>query len=459
MLSLLKSAKFRLFIVPLLLSVILIVTYSSQIKTIPVSNWDEISWIGSSYFFDFYIRGDFKNKIWGSLAYDQPNLTKYAYGAWLYPLYLNEKHKNEKSFDFIRFLMKNGFYEIDKDYKKIYAGYKEISDVVKFNNYDEGTPKYYVAKYGIKSLKPLTLIYYARILDILLLTAAVILAYFIALKYFGIITAIIFSFFYGFNYLVVHFGLKAQTESLFLFTFNAAFLFMSLYFFKGRKISYLLLFSLFSGLCMSTKLNGIMFIFIFLICNLLLFFIFKGKKSLDIFHGIVPILICLIIFISLNPFTFPNPIKNIKSMFNYRMHTALKDAGLKPIYFLPDGKSRVKKIFEHFYLSEKSHYFNDTLLSYKLSQSNNYRISLIILFILGLFYSIKLAFKKNLAAIIFLCSFFTIIAIMSCYLILDFKRYYIHLVLFFVLYQSLGIYLLLKILLRMFGSVFQSDKN
>lgn len=444
--KLLKSTYLQLFIIPSFLFLFFVFSYNTFGKTIPVSYWDEFLWVGRSYFFEFYIHGDFKNRIWQSQeAYDQPKLAEYAYGAWLYPFYLKGKNNNKKPFDYVRFLIKNGFYEIDENYITYYSAYKNISHVIRFDESDVGFSKDYLVKYGVNGLKPIHLIYQARLLNLFLLTGAVIFAYFFALQFSGRIFAVIFSLFYGSNSLIIDSGLKAHSEALFLFTFNAALLFMSLYFFRGRKILYLSLFSLFAGLCISTKLNGIMLVITFFVINTILFFVRKEKKIKYILSNSLPVIVSFIVFVSLNPFTFSDPVKNVYYMFDWRMKVAsVYQANTFKEALLPDGITRIKKIFEHFYFADNTSYFNGLRPFEQLSKSINYRGYMIVSFTIGLLYSLKLVFNKNIPAIIVVCSFITVLSVMSYYLVLDWERYYAHLSLFFVMFQSFGTYLIAK---------------
>ena len=446
--NILKNSWLRLLIIPYIFFFILVFSYSSYSKSIPVSYWDEILWVGRSYFFEFFIHGDFHNRIWQSgEAYDQPKLAEYFYGAWLYPLYLADKAKNPKPYDYTRFLIKNGFYEIDEYYNNTYTRYKNNSKVIKFDERMVGFPEEWVAKYGLDSLKPINLIYHARILNIFLLAGAVIIAYFLALQLGGIVFSAIFSIFYGYNSLIIGAGLKAHSEALFLFTLNAAILFMSLYFTKGRKVLYLLLFSLFSSLCMSTKLNGSFLFVIFIVSNILIFIISKEKKIAHLLSGLIPVIIGLTIFVSLNPFTYPDPIKNIQYMFDSRSKTAVAQAREFRDASIPRGQG-VKKIFENFYFSEQSQYFNGIKIYEQLGSLKNYGIYLFVLFSLGIVYTLKLVFQKNVTATVILCSIITILAFMNYYLILDWGRYYAHLPLFFTLFQSFGLFSVIQYVLK-----------
>lgn len=451
MLKLFKSSWLRLLIIPYIFFLILIFSYGIYLKTIPVSYWDEFLWVGRSYFFEFYIHEDYKNEIWKTYeSYDQPKLAEYVYGAWLYPKYLKEKQQNVNLYDYTQFLIKNGFYEIDETYIKTYTDYKKNSNFIKYDIDFFGFPEDYLTKYGSNSLKTINLIYHARVLNILILSGAVIFAYFLVSHFLGKFTAILFTVFYGFNTLIIDSGLKAHSEALFLLTFNAAFLLMNLYFSKGRKFVYLLLFSLFSGLCMSTKINGLMLTITFCISNTVLFFISKEKTIGHLFTFIVPVLISLIIFVYLNPFTFSNPIKNIQYMFNWRMNMAYnyQAEGNSHHHLIPNGALRVKKIFQNFYFSNQVSLFNGIKILETLSKSKMYGIYQFILFMIGSLYLFKLTIKKNIFAIVTLSSFITILVLMSYYLVLDWDRYYVHLLIFFIMFQIFGLIVLVKWFLK-----------
>lgn len=446
MMRFLKSPPFSFLIVPSCLYVVLVFTYNSIVTTLPVSYWDEFLWVGRSYFLQFYVNGDFQNRIWQSLdSYDQPQLANYAYGVWLYPLYLSQRSANDAAFDYTRFLIKNGLYQIDERYMDTYADYKKQLHVIAYNGSDTGFPQDFVARHGTDSLKPINLVYNARTMNIFLLAGATLFAYFFVIQYAGEIAATLTALLLGLNSLVINTGLKAQSEALFLFTFNAALLFMGLYFTKGRRSLYLLLFSLSAGLCMSTKLNGSMWIFIFFIANGLLFLIFREKKIIYLFHSLAPALISLVIFVALNPYVYPDPVNNTKAMFDFRTKIATQyQAKAFPKDYLPDGISRVERIFENFYSPETGSAFNGVKVFSGASPAINYESYLAILFALGLIFAAQQAVNKNTLAIVFLCTFAVVLALMCYYLVLDWARYYVQLVLFFVACQSLGLILVAR---------------
>lgn len=449
----------RLFFIPIIFFFILVFSYQSYSKNIPVSYWDEIGWVGRSYFFDFFIHKKFDNRIWQSMrSYDQPKLTEYAYGAWLYPLYLKEKNDFLKPFDYTKFLIKNGFYEIDDRYMNNYVNFKKEFNIIKFDERMYGSPEEWVKEYGNDALKPIALIYYTRVLNTFFLAGAVLFIYYLLLEYKGLIFAIIVSILYGYNSLIISTGLKAHSEALFIFTFNAALLFMILYFTKNRKTRYLLLFSLFSGFCMSTKINGLMLVIIFNVINIILILCNKKKKDMDFLVGLFPIIITIIIFISLNPFVYTDTYNNLQFMFNYRMRIAKIQTIIFPEVSIPSGLSRVQKIFEKFYFSKNIFLFNGFFPIKQLQTVNNYGGYLFALFVLGLIDLFK-NFKKTLFAKTILFSFFLVFGFMTYYLLLDWERYYIPLVLFFVLFQSFGIFFISKYIYKFFKRLIFKKKQ
>lgn len=442
-----KSPIFSLLFIPYLVFILLIFGYSLFIKTIPIAYSDEFYWISKSYFFEFYTNDDFKNEIWqmNEASYDEPKLAEYAFGAWLYPRYLYEKTNHGGSyFDYIKYLIKNGFYLTNEPYIDTYADYQDSSNIIEYDGYENSFPEEYVAKYGIGSLKPINLIYQIRILNIFFLASAVVFAYFVVLNYAGLVVAIIFTFFYGFNSLIIESGLRAHSEALFLFTFNIALLFMSLYFTKKRNFYYLILFSVFTGLSMSTKLNGVMLVIIFFFSNMFLFVVSKVKKNRQLIQGILPALISIIIFVDLNPFTYTDPLKNVKGMYDWRMKVASDQAAYFKEVNLLNSLIRIENIFENYYFSENKISFNGLRILEDLSLPLNYQSLLFLPFIIGLLYSFKNALNKNVISVILIISFAIILILMSYYLKLDWARYYIHLTLYFVLFQSLGLFIAIK---------------
>ena len=87
-----KNNNLKYISISILIFIALVFSYSFFSKKISISSYDEVYWVGTSYFFQPFIHGNFDERIWDAeLAYDEPMLTRFAFGAWLYPKYLKEK--------------------------------------------------------------------------------------------------------------------------------------------------------------------------------------------------------------------------------------------------------------------------------------------------------------------------------------------------------------------------------
>jgi len=105
--------KIGIIIFSLFTIIILFVNYNHFSKNIPISYYDEEEWVGQSYFYQFYINHNFDRNIWDSnSSKDQPMLTKFVFGYWIYPEYLKMKQYN-KELDYSKFLILNGFNPVD----------------------------------------------------------------------------------------------------------------------------------------------------------------------------------------------------------------------------------------------------------------------------------------------------------------------------------------------------------
>ncbi|MDO8451453.1 MAG: hypothetical protein Q7S76_01140 [bacterium] len=438
-----NSKRLLVLYIPIVLFLMFTRTYLRHIPRISYSYWDEMLWVGRSYFFDFFVRGDFTNNAWKTYqAYDQPKLTEYAYGAWLYPLYLKEQSKRqEQGFDYTKFLIINGFYEVDERFEQTYRSYLEehAGEVANFLETDDGFREDYRGKYGDKSLKTLDLISHARTINAFLLSGAVVAGYYILLRLGGLVPALVFSLSYGFNILLVTSGLKAHAEGLFVLLFNASLLAIIYYFTHQNRLRHVILFSILAGLTVSTKLNGIMVLISFIVLNLPSVFRKNSKKirGMLLSHMFLSIVLSLLIFVNLNPYTFSSPVTKVQDMFDWRMATAGGQANLFQSASLPTPASRITQIFDNFYNPERISSFNAFLYA---ESRVPYSWVLFVLFLGGITSEvIRIKKDQNKAAIILLVNFFLVLAFMSYYLLLDWNRYYAHLVFFFVYYQSMGL--------------------
>ncbi len=448
--------RFKYVAIPIALFLFLSFSYLSIFKTIPFSYWDEWSWVGRSYFFQYFIHQDFSNPVWKTIhSYDQPKLGEFLYGAWLYPRYLTEKQKSkEKDFDYIKFLIFNGLYKMEECPSGYYRSYKDKIKLIEFNEEDEGMSEYFVHKYGPQSLKTIDLISYARSINIILFALSGVIVYLLVRKRISLFESLILTFFYGFNTLLIMTSLKAHSEALFLFFFNGSLISMVLFFFKNKKFIYLFIYSIFTGLCISTKLNGAMMMGVFISFSLY-DLIFHHKKTFACFVNslknlIFSCLVVFIIFICLNPFVMDNPMQNIAKMYSHRMQVAQEQTKLGyRNYHLSSPIVRIVTIFNNFLLSKQNIKFNNIYYFPKNSSS----AVLTAFFIFGFIIEVNLARKRKLVSLIILWAFLNILLFMSEYLLLDWDRYYVQLVFFFIYYQCIGFFSLITFFMAKFKNL------
>ena len=447
--KILNSSLIKYFFIPLILFLTLVLNYQKYQSVMTISYYDEITWVGRSYFFDFFYNKDFDNRIWKSIeAYDQPNLTYYVYGAWLYPQYLDEKRKVPQTYDYTQFLIDRGLYEVDESYLDKYAEYKMNSTVRRFDESQDGTPEEWVSKYGPESLKTVNLIQDARSINVLLLALSVVVLYYLFLRYKGLMFALLFSVLYGLNILIIDVSLKAHSEAVFLFMFNCAFASM-IYYFKQRKLIYLVAFYVLSGLALSTKLNGIILIPTFLLIDslLLIFFLIdnpsltkNAKNKIKTFlRNLSLVVLPFAVFVIFNPFLHKNTIKNIELMYSWRASVAAGQAKYNLDTKIKDSKELFTKVFDNFYFSNSYHYYNGIKGVEKLTDLSAYNYLLFLMAIVGLIHQLKKSAQRSVFSFTIIISFVVCFMFIAIYLRLNWPRYFAPLSLFILLFQAQGI--------------------
>jgi len=447
-----KSKKIiKLWIIPLILFIFFSSLYSRISKNLPVGYQDEMMWVGRSYFFDYFIKGDFNNPVWQSYySFEQPKLAEYMYGAWLYPQYLKEKKlKKDANFDYVKFLFSNSFHMIHDYYPKPEPNYK----IIDFDEAFRGFPNDYLKNYGALSLKTLNIIYYSRIINFSLLSLAIVIIYFLILYCKNLFVALSVSIFYGLSPLFIDSGIIAHSEALFIFLFNGSLMLMVLYFTSKRKLSYLLLFSFLTGLCTATKLNGIMLVFIFLVIKIFdVFFYSKKITKKNILNFYLVFIISFLVFVILNPFVYSNPFIKTLRLYSERAKSATIQSVQFPADYLPTPFSRLNQIYNNFFNSEfYTVEFNNIYMSSVFNYwPMDYKIILITLFMCGLISDFYHALKGNKKSAILLLTLVCILISMSFYLKLNWGRYFIQLIFFVVLYQILGLFFLLNLIKLLF---------
>ena len=421
--------------IPVVIFSILMPIYVNYQKSLPIRFWDEFLWVGRGYFFDEYLKGNFYDEKWQThQSYDQPKVAEYYYGITLYAKYINDK-KTSSVDSLYNFLDKYSLIEDSNSKTKI-----------PYKNTDSGNLDYYYQKYGPKSIETINLILEARRYNTVVLTLTAILVYFLGLKIKNSVFGILFSVVYGLNTLVVNTNLVAHSEVLFLLFFNASILTLSHLYSRKKVNKFLLLFfAILSGFCMSTKLNGAMLLIIFLILQLYSL-LASNKKSIFLIRkriqqSIAVVLISFLVFLILNPFALLKPIENTQYMLSYRMLTANGQAANYADLALKNPLSRLVKIFENYYVLETKN-FNQIILVQDQPISKLYFKSTLFLLILGLFSSVSFRsrHKRKNKYFIFIISFFITMFVSILYIKIDWERYFVHLALFFLFFQTYGIY-------------------
>ena len=255
----------KYFLIPLFIFIIFFTFYNNVYKKISILYWDEDGWLGRGYFFELLIKGDFNNQLWDTpLAFNQPKLTEYMYGAAIYPTYLKYKEKlSKKNIDYAQFFIDHNFYQVDGEK---YEKYKENNyqfidwEKGKFVDFDASASQL-VNKYGQNFQKTIDLIFTARKINVYLLSLNVVIVYYISVFCFGLFPSLLISLLFGSNNFIIEACLKAHSEGLFLFLFNLDLLILILTVKKNRLFS--ILFAIVTGLLWQTKINGVMMLIIF----------------------------------------------------------------------------------------------------------------------------------------------------------------------------------------------------
>ncbi|MCM8787962.1 MAG: hypothetical protein NC935_07945 [Candidatus Omnitrophica bacterium] len=434
-------------LISILIFIFFFIFYSKEYKKIPIRYWDEHGWIGRGYYFDLYLKRDFKNDLWNNYySYNQPKLAEYLYGFVLYPKYLSYKKEEKlKNYDFAKFLIDHNFYKISS---KEYEYYKNSKN--EFINWGKNprevfdvSPEFLIKKFGSGIKKTINLVYAARKINILILSLTVVIVYLLSVilsksKAVAILTSI----FYGTNILIVNASLRAQSEGLFLFLFNLSLLLLIL-FFQNDKNSFKIGLAFFSvsAFLTATKLNGLMMPVIF---NLIGFFIFiykffnKNKVCTKILKTLLfGNILFFFVFVFHHPLLIKNPLNGLILLFNHRYNTALHQAEYElPETALWSFKDRILAIYKNFFSEKEIIYYNNYFIFKNLISKHPKIFSYLFLlsFIGGLFLFIK---EKIKLFWYFLVTFALIILFMGFYLMLNWDRYFVHLhffQIFFIIY-------------------------
>lgn len=409
--KLIKTIKFIL--IPSLIFFTAIIVYSHISRIIPVKYWDEVGWIGRSFFFELIIKGDFRNSLWkDETAYDQPILPEFINGLMLYGDYLKQKAIKGADYDMAVYLMENKYQKVQMNKYKKY-----VDDAITNGSQD------YVEMRINKNLA-----YRARIAHIVIFGLTLVGIYLLTYELFGFMTAIMTTFIIGICDYIISYAIIAQSEGLFLFFFVwGIYTIYKILYKENAHIGLYYLLGLILGLITQTKLNGAMLLLIF---NIIALFKRVEFKRLFIVDATA-----FTTFFLVNPFLWRDPIRNTQLLFSWRLKTAAYQAKLYTQECTGDYWQRLGSIYTHFFKG-----INNKQVG--LIFRNNFWwinhfvmfVKSPIIFLIGLWESLKNNSKTRLFVMIFLM----VQIIMGFYLKLSWERYYIHLAPFFISISSVG---------------------
>jgi hypothetical protein len=433
-------------------------------KTPVIRFGDEIAWIGGGYFYELLLKKDFKNPLWQTtISYDQPKFTYYYYAALLYPDYLKMKNK-PAGYDYAKYLIDNNFYWMRSSF---YQNYRNKN--INFIDWKFDTPltisqsneeqKEIIRKMG-PGIKPtIAMIYKSRFINVILLSLTVVLVFLLTRKFSNLFIAIITAIIFGSNYLITQISFLAQGDGLFNFLFLlSTYLLLILVenlFRPGKRfIISLLALSITLPVLNQTKLNGVMMLFfsIALLTIVTIFSYFNKKTSntlRHIFSILVIISMSISIFLALDPYLYSDTINRVNKLYSYRKEVSFVmgyHQGGHNILNTP--YERINAIYQNFYLKDIQHCrYNEVffLRSFCLKSLVMYKYFKIVLLFTGIYYCLKNIVRNKSLPVLFIFSLFFFLQLMiSLYLFLNWDRYFIQLVYFFIFFQVSGLYYLLR---------------
>jgi hypothetical protein len=452
-----KKKIISFLLLPLVIFGIFFSFYLRNFQQPPISYWDEVLWVSRGYHFELFVNRDFNNPLWENYnSYDQPKLAEYFFGAVIFPKYLEAKRAIGKiDYDYITFLTDHNLYPFGfgkganryKNYKDKQTGY------ITLRGGDSGTPEVLGLKYGEGIFKTIDLIYTARRANVILLALSVVVVYFLARTIFGTEVAVLSVLFYGFNNLIVYYGLMAHSEALFLLLFNLGLLLLVLRFGKKKKCFKIFIpFSVVAALCTATKLNGLMLIIffnIFILFEIITLcvkedFLAAGKSFSQL---LLVNLLSFAIFVSLHPFLYKNPLQETIFLYTYRGNQTQRLTRIFSEVHLPNFPNRIITMYKKFFI--KGDIIRETPPVYLMKFP---------LFLLGIGVLLMKALErkaKNREIKIVLVLFIMVQITMGLYLLLDWDRYYVPLAPFFALFQAVGVWWLIKLMGLPFLKIFK----
>ena len=330
-----KVTQFILSIVvlPLCLGSIFYFYYRTIVNSEPVNYYDEVMWIGKSYFFDLFIH-DKTNTLWDSVySYDQPKLVEYMFGMSVYPSYLQEK-KKDSGLTYFAFLSRNRLLcDACIDAEHLPAD----SVLTSYNDFLTNPPSKTETQFY-------SLVTSARTVNVFISIATIMLVYYFGMSLWGTISGLFLALFYGSNSLILRTTLLAHADALLLFFMIASLYFLFLYMKKSR-IEFYFLSSACIGCMASVKIIGLILLlpFIFLTISAK-----NAGKQVQRFMGVLFIIAS--IFWLFNPYIRKNPFQRIQTMYTHRLYQEFWVGPNDASYFMPEPKNRIVSVYERFFV-------------------------------------------------------------------------------------------------------------
>lgn len=427
------------FTLPIAISILTFVVAVRSIHSLPIAYYDEMLWIFRSFQFEYFITGKFKDPVWQTyFSYDQPKAAEFAYGAWLYPLYLSEKRTDAvTSRDYTTFLLSKGFIEHPEFLPANHRNTVRSIDMTRFLPIGYGgTLDDMVARFGESRRATAEVVYHARRLNAVLLAATAFIVVLMVHIVSGPFAACVAGVLWAFNPLLLEVGLRAHSDGLFLFLYVLSVYAMYRYFSGRRSFIGVIGIGISVGLCFATKLNGAVLIPLFPI----LWYVLRERRQTTghgfrslLVYGYVLGAVAFGVFVAINPYTYDNPVPRTLFLASHRMDTVISQylSGADP---LPTVLDRLVAPVRHFTSPKGIPYFT-------LPGSFGIPVS-VLSGIVGALSAVGLVAvyrNRSAAARGMLVSFLWTYAAALWYLKLDWDRYFVQFLPYVLLFMATGV--------------------
>lgn len=305
-----------------------------------------------------------------------------------------------------------------------------------------------ILQYGNDIIPTIEIINTARAGNTIILTLTVVITFLLTRRISSLIAALLTSIMFGMNFLFITSGLRAHSEGLFVLLFlTTTYLLVLTVTSKKDTLLLSLLTGISTALLTQTKLNGIM-LFFFVNGTYLIILLknFYNKDLFSIQKKLIGIFLfnstCIILFIALHPYLYPNPIENTLTMYRIRYQQAQEQASQYPSQKLPTYSDRITSVYSNFIFdSEKHCHFNGQFFLHErfCMSAVSFYMKVILFFGGTVIFLNKI--RRNVThprVLIFTCFLF-INLMASFYLLLNWDRYYVHFIYFMILFQVVAV--------------------